>query len=196
MTFEEWRIILDSKLDGAFHMVRNALPYMLEQKYGPILNASSIGWLGLQGMSSYGAAFAGIWSFTRAIAQDLMGTGITVNSYAPNAKTRSWYSMLATYRSQGIEAEAIEEGAPAAMRFTADIFAPFFAYLASDQSAGITGYQFQTGADGQIGLWSEPEVCKDIWAEEGKPWELKDLEIKIPELLGIAKKAKTSIELH
>ena len=195
MTDKEWHILIDSKLNGSFYMVQHALPYMLEQKYGRIINAASDGWLGLQGMCAYGAACAGIWSFTRAISQDLYGTGITANAYTPNAKTRSWYSMLATYRSQGVPVEAIEEGAPEAQKHTADIFAPFFGFLASDLASDITGYMFKTAADGQLGIWSEPEVINDIWAETGKPWTMEAIIDQVPIMLG-KKKKQTTIELH
>ena len=196
MTEKEWHILVDTKLNGSYYMTQHALPYMLEQKYGRFLNASSIGFLGLQGMSAYGAACAGIWSFTRAAAQDLLGTGITVNSYTPNARTRSWISMLATYRSQGVPADAIEEGAPDAMKYTADIFAPFFAYLSSPLADDITGMQFETGADGQIGLWSDPEIHKDIRNELGVPWTLEQLKEQVPELITRTVENNTSIELH
>jgi 3-oxoacyl-[acyl-carrier protein] reductase len=196
MTPKEWHFLIDSKLNGAFYMVEAALPYMLKQKYGRIINAASDSWLGLQGMSAYSAACAGIWAFTRAIAQDLEGAGITVNSYTPQARTRSWYSMLATYRSQGIAVEDIEEGAPDAMRYTADIFAPFFAYLASDHAAGITGYQFKTAADGQIGIWSNPEIQNDIWAKLGEAWTMKELIAQVPGMIAGISTQKTSVDLH
>lgn len=194
MTEKEWHTVVGSKLNSAFYLIQYALPYMMEQNYGRILNASSDGWLGLQGMSAYGAACAGMWSFTRAIAQDLAGTGITANAYTPNAKTRSWYSMLATYRSQGVPVEAIEQAAPEAQKHTADIFAPFFAYLSSELASDITGYMFRTAADGQLGIWSEPEITNNIWAEPGQPWRMEDLIRQVPGMLG--KKNETTIELH
>ncbi|NTU88768.1 MAG: SDR family oxidoreductase, partial [Actinobacteria bacterium] len=161
-----------------------------------IINASSESWVGLMGMSAYSAACAGIWSFTRAIAQDLDGTGITTNSYSPKARTRSWYSMLATYRSQGIPVDAIEEGAPEAMRYTADIFAPFFAYLASDFGSSITGYLFETNADGRLAIWSEPEVINEIWSDLGKPWDMESLKSQVPLMISGRAPNRTTLELH
>lgn len=195
MTPREWHLIIDAKLNGAFYMVNAALPYMLEQRYGRIMNASSDGWLGLMGKCAYGAACAGIWSFTRSIAQDLEGTGITANAYTPNAKTRSWHSMLAVYRSQGVPVEAIEAGAPESMKYTADQFAPFFAYLASDKAADITGQMFKTGADGQIGIWSDPVVENDIWTDKSRAWTIEELVERVPELL-TGSRHRSMIDLH
>jgi len=196
MTEKEWHTVVGSKLDSAFYMTHHALPYMLEQKYGRIMNASSTGFLGLQGLSAYGAACAGMWAFTRSIAQDLEDTGITVNSYTPNAKTRSWLSMQATYRTQGVPDDVLEEMAPESMKYTADIFSAFFAYLASPEAGNISGYQFETGADGQIGIWSDPEIFKDIYNEIGKPWTMEQLKKQVPELMSRTSSQKTSIDLH
>jgi len=194
MEAEEWFTVVNTKLNAAFYLVKNALPYMKEQKFGRIINAASDGWLGLQGMSAYGAACAGMWSFTRAIAQDLKGTGITANSYTPNAKTRSWYSSLVNYRTQGVPAEVIEQVAPESMKYTADIFAPFFAYLCSDYASDITGYMFKTGADGQLGIWSEPTVINDIWHEKGQPWPMERLINEVHNML--VSKQESGLELH
>ncbi|MBC3888116.1 SDR family NAD(P)-dependent oxidoreductase [Acetobacterium paludosum] len=196
MTEKEWHILIDSKLNGSFNMVQHALPYMLEQKYGRIINASSDGWLGLTGLSAYGAACAGIWSFTRAIAQDLAGTGVTANAYTPNAKTRSWVSTVAKCRSQGIPEEALVKAAPESMKYTADVFAAFFAYLASDLATNINGYMFKTAADGQLGVWSEPEVIDDIWTDEiGKPWTMEELIAKVPNMISDEEPRMSTIDL-
>lgn len=196
MPEEMWDRVVVSKLKGAYNMIHCALPYMKEQRFGRIMNASSNAFIGLMGMSAYSAAAAGIVALTKAAAQDVIEFGdITVNAYTPLAKTRSWYNMLTVYRTQGIATEDIEAGAPAAMTRTADVFAPMFAYLASDEAAGITGYLFQLGADGEIGIWSDSEINRNIMKEEGI-WTIEELRAQVPGLVSGAGVVQTTLELH
>jgi 3-oxoacyl-[acyl-carrier protein] reductase len=191
-----WDMVVVSKLKGAYNMIHNALPYMKAQKFGRIMNASSNAFVGLMGMAAYSAAAAGIVGLTKAAAQDVTEFGdITINAYTPLARTRSWMNMLTVYRTQGVASEDIEAGAPAAMTRTADVFAPMFAYLASDEAAGITGYLFQLGADGEIGIWSDSEVNRNILKEEGA-WTIEELRAKVPALMSGATTIQTTIELH
>ena len=174
-----WDISVVSKLKGAFNLIHHALPHMKAQGYGRILNSSSDAFLGLQGYAAYGAANAGIVALTKAAAGDLRGTGITVNAYTPLAKTRAWYNAAATYRMQGVPAEMIEAGAPEAMKRTAEGMVPFLAYLASDDAAAISGNLFKLAADGEIGLWSQPEVVRQI-TTDADAWAIDVLRERVP----------------
>ncbi len=196
MPEEMWDRVVVSKLKGAYNMIHNALPYMKEQKFGRIMNASSNAFVGLMGMSAYAAASAGIIALTKAAAQDVAEFGdITINAYTPLARTRSWYNMLTVYRIQGVSTEDIEAGAPAAMTKTADVFAPMFAYLASDEAAGITGYLFHLGADGEIGIWSDAEMNRSIKKEEGV-WTIEELRAMVPGLVSGVGTVQTTLRLH
>jgi len=193
---EMWDRVVDSKLKGAYNLIHNALPYMKEQQFGRIFNASSNAHIGLMGMSAYSSAAAGIIALTKAVAQDVAEFGdITVNAYTPLAATRSWYNMLTTYRTQGLPVEVIEDGAPAAMKKTADVFTSIFAFLSSEEASGITGYAFHLGADGEIGIWSDPDIDRNIFKEDGN-WTVEELRAQIPVLLSGAGIAKTTLELH
>jgi len=194
---EMWDRVVVSKLKGAYNLIHNALPYMKEQKFGRIMNASSNAHVGLMGMSAYSSAAAGIIALTKAVAQDVMEFGdITVNAYTPLAATRAWYNnMLTTYRTQGLPVEAIEDGASAAMQRTADVFTSIFAYLSSEEASGITGYTFHMEADGEIGFWSESEVNHNIFKEDGN-WTVEEFRVQIPALLSGAGIFKTTLELH
>jgi len=192
---EMWDRVVVSKLKGAYNLIHNALPYMKEQQFGRIFNASSDAHIGLMGMSAYSSAAAGIIALTKAVAQDVMEFGdITVNAYTPLAATRAWYNMLTTYRLQGIPVDAIEEGAPAAMRKTADVFTSIFAFLSSEEASGITGYAFHMGADGEIGIWSDPGIDRNIIKEDGS-WTIEELRAQIPGLVSGAGTVKTTLEL-
>ena len=115
---------------------------MKKQQFGRIFNASSNAHIGLMGMAAYSAAAAGTIALTKAVAQDVSEFGdITVNAYTPLAATRSWYNMLTTYRTQGLPVDVIEDGAPAAMKKTAEVFTSFFSFLSTKEASGvITSY--------------------------------------------------------
>ncbi len=84
ITEEEWRRMMEVNLFGAFHVTQAVLPDMIHDKYGRIINLSSI-W-GLTGASCevhYSAAKAGVIGMTRALAKELGPSGITVNCVAP-----------------------------------------------------------------------------------------------------------------
>ncbi|MCE5342351.1 MAG: SDR family oxidoreductase [Eubacteriales bacterium] len=85
-TDEEWRHVLDVNLSGAFYATRAVLPGMIARKSGRIVNISSIwGMVGGSMEVAYSAAKAGLLGFTKALAQEVGPSGITVNAIAPGA---------------------------------------------------------------------------------------------------------------
>ncbi|CAN5578813.1 3-oxoacyl-[acyl-carrier-protein] reductase [soil metagenome] len=81
---DEWAYNIHVNLVGPFYMVHHALPAMLDQKYGRIVNVSSgLGHIPTAGLSAYGAAKAGLDQFTRVLALETKNTGITVNALYP-----------------------------------------------------------------------------------------------------------------
>lgn len=198
MPIDKWDLNVVSKLSASFYMMHYALPYMIGQKYGRIVNFSSEAFKGLMGMSAYSAASAGVWALTKAAAQDLSELGITVNAVTPLAKTRSWYNMLTTYRLQDIEPEVIEEGSPVGMKSTPERMAPFFAYLASEEAHDISGIMFKVAADGLLSVWTESEeyneTIKDLWADGA--WTMEELRERVPnELMKGVWSIKTTLPL-
>jgi NAD(P)-dependent dehydrogenase (short-subunit alcohol dehydrogenase family) len=81
---DEWTYNIQVNLLGPFYWVRNVLPLMIEQQYGRIVNVSSGAAINpIVGASAYSTAKAGLDMFTRALAQELSNTGVTVNSFHP-----------------------------------------------------------------------------------------------------------------
>jgi NAD(P)-dependent dehydrogenase (short-subunit alcohol dehydrogenase family) len=140
MSEAEWDAVIKVHLKGTFAPARHAAAYWREQqKAGKpvdarIINTSSVsGIYGNPGQTNYGAAKAGIASFTIIAARELKRYGITVNCIAPGALTRLTSDIG---MGQGTE----EQKAAMHPRFVA----PIVVWLASRESAGVTGRVFES----------------------------------------------------
>ena len=84
MSEEQWDRVLEVNLKGYFNFTRHAAPLLKDQKYGRIINITSINGLrGKFGQTNYSASKAGIIGFTKALAKELGAFGVTVNAVAP-----------------------------------------------------------------------------------------------------------------
>ncbi|NRD79338.1 beta-ketoacyl-ACP reductase [Bacillus sp. BRMEA1] len=83
MTDDDWQTVMDVHLKGSFNTARAVQKYMVEKKYGRIINISSTSALGNRGQANYAAAKAGLQGFTKTLAIELGRYGITANSVAP-----------------------------------------------------------------------------------------------------------------
>ena len=80
----DWDAVLDANLQGAFHCMRAAYRPMMKQKYGRVVNLSSIvGLRGNAGQANYAASKAGLIGLTKSMAKELAGRNVTVNAVAP-----------------------------------------------------------------------------------------------------------------
>ncbi|WP_223066854.1 elongation factor P 5-aminopentanone reductase [Paenibacillus caui] len=135
VTEEEWDEVIDVNLKGVFLFSQIFMPYMVSQRYGRIINVSSI-W-GISGAScevAYSAAKGGVNAFTKALAKELAPSGVTVNAVAPGA--------VHTDMMQGFSPEEIrqlEEEIPAGRLATADEISSLVYFLALPESGYITG---------------------------------------------------------
>jgi 3-oxoacyl-(acyl-carrier-protein) reductase len=84
MTDEQWEEVIKTNLCGYFYCTSAAIPVMVEQKYGRIINVSSMnGQIPAFGQANYSASKGGVIAFTRTAALELAKSGITVNSVSP-----------------------------------------------------------------------------------------------------------------
>lgn len=84
MKDQDWDAVMDTNLKAVFRMCRNAMRSMMRQRYGRIINITSVvGASGNPGQANYAAAKAGVAGLTRALARELASRNITVNCIAP-----------------------------------------------------------------------------------------------------------------
>ena len=143
MTEQEWDAVINVHLKGTFAPSRWAVAYWREQAKagktvsGRIVNTTSVsGIYGNAGQANYGAAKAGIASFTNIVALEVARYGVTVNAVGPVALTRMTEGLGPAPESD----EAREARAP-------HWIAPIVTWLCSEEAAGVTGRVFE--ASGQ-----------------------------------------------
>jgi acetoacetyl-CoA reductase/3-oxoacyl-[acyl-carrier protein] reductase len=84
MTDDDWSQVIDVNLSGTFYCTSAALPAMINQRYGRIINiASVVGQMGAFGQANYSASKGGIIAFTKTLALEMAKFNITANSIAP-----------------------------------------------------------------------------------------------------------------
>lgn len=195
LTEQEWDDVIRVDLKGHFTTIKPAAVLMRQQRYGRIVNYSSVSGLqGNSGQANYGAAKAGVAGLTRVAARDLGRYGVTVNCIAPGASTRLTATVPQSARdlraSRGIAGAGgpatTPSAAPAANRAAEeaaamrgpDMVAPMTVYLLLDEAWNINGRIFQV-AGGHIGLLQDMyPPFKNIY-KHGK-WTLDELRMLVP----------------
>ncbi|HTH06075.1 MAG TPA: SDR family oxidoreductase [Ilumatobacteraceae bacterium] len=173
MTEEEWDAVINVHLKGTFAPARWAAAYWREQSKagkpvsGRIINTTSVsGIYGNPGQTNYGAAKAGIASFTNIAALELARYNVTVNAVGPVALTRMTEGL-------GPAPETDEEREARSPRW----IAPIVTWLASEESAGVTGRVFE--ASGQVLAVAEGWVRGPRHAPVDDPTQLGPIVAKL-----------------
>ena len=153
MTDEDWDLVIGVHLRGAFLMTRAAQKHFVEQKYGKILNLSSVSALGNRGQANYSAAKMGIQGFTRTLGIELGPFGINANAIAPgfiatemtDATARRLKMEPEELRRLNAEANPVRRvGEPADIAAAA-------AFLCSDEASYITGQTLYVDGGAKLG---------------------------------------------
>jgi acetoacetyl-CoA reductase len=135
MAMEKWAKVIETNLNSCFYMSRAVIDSMRENKFGRIINISSVnGQLGQFGQTNYSAAKAGILGFTKALARETAARGITVNAIAPG--------YVETDMTKGLPEDIllrIIEGVPVGRIGKPEEIARAVVFLAADEAAFITG---------------------------------------------------------
>lgn len=135
MKEEDWDLILDTNLKGAFLCTKAVQRYMLKNRYGRIVNITSIaGLAGNAGQANYAASKAGLVGLTKSVAKELGSRTITCNAVAPG--------YIPTELTQNLPDEFIEQATeltPLGRLGTVEDVARAVAFLASDAAEFITG---------------------------------------------------------
>jgi NAD(P)-dependent dehydrogenase (short-subunit alcohol dehydrogenase family) len=183
MTIEDWDAVMRVHLRGTFAPTRWAASYWRDRsKAGEVNDArvintsSSSGIYGNIGQTNYGAAKAGIASFTVIAAKELGRYGVTVNALAPGARTRMTQNLQRARGSAPPGPDEFDAGSP-------DNVAPVAAWLASVESAGVTGRVFNV-AGGRISIaegWHAGTVV-----DKGGRWDPAELGPVVLDLLSKA----------
>ncbi len=179
MTEQEWDDVIAVHLKGHYNTIKPAAVLMRQQRYGRIVNFSSISGLrGNSGQANYGAAKAAIAGLTRVVARDLGRYGVTCNAIAPGAQTRMVAAVPETARQVRAQRGMSPGGAPSSLvERTPEHVAPMTVYLCTDEAWNINGKIFHV-AGGTVSLAAEETPVRRI-LKDGK-WELADLVSLVP----------------
>lgn len=138
ITDDDWSRMIGVNLTGVFNACRAVLPFMIHEKKGRIINISSMwGQVGASCEVHYSAAKAGVIGLTKALAQEVAPSGITVNCVAPGAIETK---MMAAFSQEDID--CLCEEIPVGRLGKAEEIADVVAFLASEKSEYITGQVF------------------------------------------------------
>ncbi|MDR2683816.1 MAG: 3-oxoacyl-ACP reductase FabG [Prevotellaceae bacterium] len=132
LTDEEWHSVIDTSLNGAFYATRFLIKYMLNKKFGRIINIASISGInGMGGQTNYSAAKAGIIGMTKSLALETAKKCVTVNAVAPG--------FIETDMTKDLNADELKKLIPAQRFGKPEEVADLVGFLASEQAGYITG---------------------------------------------------------
>jgi 3-oxoacyl-[acyl-carrier protein] reductase len=136
MKEDEWERVLSTNLDGVFYVTKQTIAKMMRQRYGRVINISSVvGQMGNPGQSNYVASKAGVIGFTKAVAREVASRNITVNAVAPG--------YIGTQMTEDLPEKAKDELLkliPLRRIGIVDDIASGVLFLASEEAGYITGH--------------------------------------------------------
>jgi 3-oxoacyl-[acyl-carrier protein] reductase len=132
MSDDDWEQVLATNLTGAFHCTRRVLSPMMRNRFGRIVNISSVigANIGNPGQANYAASKAGLIGFTKTISREMARKGITCNAVTPG--------LIATDMTKDLD-DGLLSAVPAGRVGTPEEVAHAVAFLASEQAAYVNG---------------------------------------------------------
>lgn len=135
MSKQQWDAVINVNLNSAFNVTRHVIDGMIERGWGRVINISSVnGQKGQFGQTNYSAAKAGLHGFTKALAQEVIRYGVTVNSVSPGYVGTELVMAI----REDVRDKIIDQ-IPAGRLALPEEIGAMVSYLASDKAAFITG---------------------------------------------------------
>lgn len=135
MKAEEWQSVLDVNLTATFRLIQAVLKGMMKQRYGRIINITSIvGVTGNPGQANYAASKAGMIGMTKSLAAEVASRGITLNCVAPGFIKTAMTDALSDSQQ-----EALRSAIPMQRMGSVEEIAAAVAFLASEEAAYVSG---------------------------------------------------------
>ena len=160
MTEDDWDIVINVMLKGAFNMCRHAADHYRKQESGSFVHMTSTsGLIGAMGQVNYGAAKMGLAALSKNIAIDMQRFNVRSNCIAPTAWTRMTASIPP---KDPAAAKRVEQR----KQVSAEHNAPLAVFLASDAAKDVTGQVFSTRKN-EIFLMSQPRPVRGIHRADG-----------------------------
>jgi 3-oxoacyl-[acyl-carrier protein] reductase len=135
MSEEDWDLVIDTNLKGTFNCIKAVSRPMMRQRYGRIVNITSVaGLCGNAGQANYASAKAGLIGLTKTVAKELGSRGITCNAVAPGlVPTDLTASLPERFTKLAVD------NTPLGREGTTEDIAAAVAFLASDEASFVTG---------------------------------------------------------
>jgi 3-oxoacyl-[acyl-carrier protein] reductase len=136
MKAEDWDLVLRTNLSGAFFAIQQVLSGMMRERWGRIINISSVvGEAGNAGQANYVASKAGLIGLTKSLAQEIASRNVTVNAVAPGFVETDMTAVL----NEDLKTR-MKQAIPLGRFGTPDDIAAAVRFLASDDAGYITGH--------------------------------------------------------
>jgi acetoacetyl-CoA reductase len=147
MTPADWKAVIDTNLNSMFNVTKQVIDGMMDRGWGRIINISSMnGQKGQFGQTNYSTAKAGMHGFTMALAQEVAGKGVTVNTVSPG--------YIGTDMVKAIREDVLAKivaTIPVKRLGTPEEIASMCSWLASDESGFATGADFSLNGGNYMG---------------------------------------------
>jgi acetoacetyl-CoA reductase len=147
MSKADWDAVISINLHSMFNVTKQVIEDMLEAGFGRIINISSVnGQKGQFGQVNYCTAKAGLYGFTRALAQETANKGVTVNTVSPG--------YIGTAMTQGLRPDVLEKivaGVPARRLGRPEEIASMVSWIASEEAGYATGADFSVNGGLHMG---------------------------------------------